>query len=104
MYKKNGTKLPLLVITDPQHKYSILLHAHGNLGHREIFSTLEVIRARFFWPNMRADIYHHMYPIMPQMSNPKYKMIGNPSYYLKTYNSFCQNLHRHNAHAICLWI
>ena len=103
MYKKNGTKLPLLVITDPQHKYSILLHAHENLGHRGIFSTLEVIQARFFLAKY-ACRYLSPYLIMPQMSNPKYKMIGNPSYYLKTYNSFCQNLHRHNAHAICLWI
>jgi hypothetical protein len=60
LYKKNGNKLPLLVVTDPQHKYSILLHAHENLGHRGIYSVLEVIRARFFWPNMRADIHHHV--------------------------------------------
>ena len=60
LYKKNGNRVPLLVVMDSQHKQSILLHAHENLGHRGIFSVLEVIRARFFWPNMRADIHHHV--------------------------------------------
>jgi transposase InsO family protein len=60
LFKKNGTKPPLLVVMDPKHKYSILLHAHEKLGHRGIFSVLEVIRARFYWPNMRTDIHHHI--------------------------------------------
>ena len=60
MYKKNGDRPPLLVVTDPKHKYSILLHAHENLGHRGIFAVHEVIRQRFYWPRMRADIHHHI--------------------------------------------
>ncbi len=60
LHKKNGDKPPLLVITDPEHKYSILLHAHENLGHRGIFAVSEVVRSRFYWPNMRADIHHHI--------------------------------------------
>ena len=60
MYKKNGNRPPILVITDPKHKYSILLHAHEKLGHRGMFAVLEVIRNRFYWPNMRADINHHV--------------------------------------------
>jgi transposase InsO family protein len=60
MYKKNGQKSPLLVITDPEHKHSILLHTHEKLGHRGIFAVATVIGTRFYWPKMRADIYHHV--------------------------------------------
>ena len=60
MYKKNGDRLPLLVIFDGKHRNSILLHAHENLGHRGIFAVYEVIRHRFYWPRMRADVNHHV--------------------------------------------
>jgi transposase InsO family protein len=60
LYKKNGNRPPLLVITDPEHKHSILLHAHEKLGHRGIFAVTAVVGARFYWPNMRADIHHHV--------------------------------------------
>ena len=50
----------MLVITDSPHKQSILLHAHEKLGHRGIFAVYEVIRKRFYWPHMRADINHHV--------------------------------------------
>jgi len=60
LYKKNGTRPPLLVIMDSEHKNSILLHAHEKLGHRGIFSVTSVIQSRFFWPNMRKDIHHHV--------------------------------------------
>jgi transposase InsO family protein len=60
LYKKNGTRPPLLVVTEPKHKYSILLHAHENLGHRGTFSVHEVLKKRFYWPRMRTDVYHHV--------------------------------------------
>jgi hypothetical protein len=60
LFKKNGTKTPLLVVMDPQHKLSILQHAHEKLGHRGIFAVQGVIQTRFFWPNMRRDIHHHV--------------------------------------------
>jgi hypothetical protein len=60
LFKKNGAKPPLLVITDPKHKFSILSHAHEHLGHRGIFAVQGVIQARFFWPKMRKDIRHHI--------------------------------------------
>jgi hypothetical protein len=60
LYKKNGTKTPRLVVMDPDHKNSILLHAHENLGHRGIYAVQTVVEARFFWPNMRKDIHHHV--------------------------------------------
>jgi len=60
LYKKNGNKSPLLVVTDPEHKQSILLHAHENLGHRGIFAVTAVIGTRFYWPRMRADIHSHV--------------------------------------------
>ena len=60
LFKKNGTKPPLLVVMDPEHKYSILQHVHDKLGHRGIFSVTGVIQAQFFWPNMQKDNYHHI--------------------------------------------
>ena len=60
LYKKNNNKPPLLVITDRDHKQSILLHAHEKLGHRGIFAVHQVLQTRFFWPNMRNDINHHV--------------------------------------------
>ena len=60
MYKKNRNKPPLLVIFDGEHRNSILLHAHENLGHRGVFAVYEVIRHRFYWPRMRADVNHHV--------------------------------------------
>src|SRR4029077_7574061 len=60
LYKKNGEKTPLLVVMDPAHKQSILLHAHEKLGHRGIYSVQTVVEARFHWPNMRRDIHHHV--------------------------------------------
>jgi len=60
MYKKNGNKPPLLVIFDGKHRNSVLLHAHENLGHRGIYAVYEVIRHRFYWPQMRADVNHHV--------------------------------------------
>ena len=60
MYKKNGNKPPLLVILDGKHQNSILLHAHESLGHRGIYAVYEVIRHRFYWPQMRADVNHHV--------------------------------------------
>ena len=60
LFKKNGNQPPLLVVTDPEHKHLILLHTHEKLGHRGIFAVTAVIGARFFWPRMRADIYHHV--------------------------------------------
>ena len=33
LFKKNGNKPPLLVVTESEHKVSILLHAHEKLGH-----------------------------------------------------------------------
>jgi hypothetical protein len=60
LYKKNGNRPPLIVVMDPEHKNSILLHAHEKLGHRGIYAVQKVIQARFFWPNMRKDINHHV--------------------------------------------
>jgi len=60
LYKKNGSKVPLLVVIDPKQKHSILLHMHENLGHCGIFSVYEVLRKRFFWPRMHSDINHHV--------------------------------------------
>jgi hypothetical protein len=60
LFKKNGKKPPLLVIFDGSQKQSILLHAHENLGHRGIQTVYEVVCNHFYWPHMRADIYHYV--------------------------------------------
>jgi len=60
LFKRNGSRPPLLVILDPGQKNSILLHAHENLGHKEVQAVYEVIRNHFFWPHMRVDVYHHV--------------------------------------------
>ena len=60
LYKRNGSKPPLLVITEPTNKLTVLTQAHENLGHRGVQAVHETIRHRFFWPHMRADIYHHV--------------------------------------------
>jgi hypothetical protein len=60
LFKKNGTRTPLLVVSNPEHKNSILLHAHEKLGHRGMFAVLQIIQARFYWPKLRADVYHHI--------------------------------------------
>ena len=60
LFKRNGNRPPLLVILEPRQKNSILLHAHENLGHKGVQAVYEVVRNRFFWPHMRADVYHHV--------------------------------------------
>ncbi len=60
MYKKDGNRPPLLVIFDGKHQTSILLHAHEKLGHRGIYAIYKVIRSRFYWPQIRADVNHHV--------------------------------------------
>ncbi|KAJ3503912.1 hypothetical protein NLJ89_g8219 [Agrocybe chaxingu] len=60
MYKRNGDHPPLLVIARKEQKLSILMQAHENLGHRGIQTVYEVLRHRFYWPYMRADVQHHI--------------------------------------------
>jgi len=60
LYKRNGHRPPLLVIVEPGQKNSILLHAHENLGHKGVQAVYEVVRNRFFWPHLRADVHHHV--------------------------------------------
>lgn len=59
LYKRNGTKPPLTVITDPNTRLSILTQAHENLGHRQTQSVFRTLQNRFYWPNLYADIHHH---------------------------------------------
>ena len=60
LFKRNGDRPPLLVIFEPTNKLSILKQAHDNLGHRGVQAVFELIRHRFFWPHIRADILHHV--------------------------------------------
>jgi len=60
LYKRNGDRPPLLVIFDPTQKLTILKQAHENLGHRGVQAVYELIRHRYFWPHIRADVLHHV--------------------------------------------
>ena len=43
LYKRNGSKPPLLVVFDAKEKLSILLHAHENLGHKGFQAVFELL-------------------------------------------------------------
>ena len=60
LFKRNGNRPPLLVIFTPERKLSILRQAHEELGHRGFQAVYEILRHRFFWPHMRADVHHHV--------------------------------------------
>ena len=60
MYKRNGSRPPLLVIRDSDTKLSILQQAHEKLGHKGIHAVFDLLRRRFYWPHMHADIQHHV--------------------------------------------
>jgi hypothetical protein len=60
LFKKNGDRPPLLVVFSPEQKLSILTQAHDGTGHRGVQSVFELIRHRFYWPHLRADVNHHV--------------------------------------------
>lgn len=60
LFKRNQSKPPLLVILEPDKKVSILTQAHEKLGHRGVQVVYELIRHRFYWPHMHADVHHHV--------------------------------------------
>ena len=60
LYRRNGSRAPLLVIRDPSAKLSILQQSHEQLGHKGIQAVFDLLRCRFYWPHMRADIQHHI--------------------------------------------
>lgn len=60
MYKRNGSQMPLLVVTNPQKCIAILTQAHENLGHKGELAVFELIRRRFYWPQLRKDVHYHI--------------------------------------------
>lgn len=60
LFKRNGNHPPLLVIFNPDQKLSILRQAHEDMGHRGVQAVYEILRHRFFWPHIRADVHHHV--------------------------------------------
>jgi len=60
LYKRNGNQPPILVVFEPDKNSSILTQAHENLGHHGITTVFKLLRNRFFWPHMHADIHHHV--------------------------------------------
>ena len=60
MWKRRGTKSPLLVILDHAKRLAILTQAHESLGHRGEQAVFETVRERYYWPHLRLDIRHHV--------------------------------------------
>lgn len=60
LYKRNGNRLPILIVLEPAKKLSILTQAHEKLGHRGVTAVYRLLRERFFWPHMHADVHHHV--------------------------------------------
>ena len=60
MFKRNGTRPPLLVIHSLEKRVAILTQAHENLGHKGEQAVFDLVRLRFFWPHLRTDIHHHV--------------------------------------------
>lgn len=48
-----------LVLPD-QFKKTVLEELHNNMGHQGVDRTVSLIRERFFWPHMQADIEHYV--------------------------------------------
>lgn len=60
LFKRNGTQPPLLVVVKPQKRVAILTQAHEDLGHKGEQAVFELVRLRFYWPHLRADVHHHV--------------------------------------------
>ena len=60
MYRRNSDKPPLAVIFDARKRVTILTQAHEELGHKGEAAVFELVRHRFFWPHLRADVHHHV--------------------------------------------
>lgn len=60
LFERNGNRPPLLVIMDTAKRISILEQSHEQLGHKGIHAIFNVLRLRFYWPCLRADIQHHV--------------------------------------------
>jgi hypothetical protein len=60
LFRRNGDRPPLLVVHSAEQKLGILNQAHEGTGHRGVQSVFELIRHRFYWPHLRADVHHHV--------------------------------------------
>lgn len=60
LFKRNSANFPLLVVINPKKRIAILTQAHENLGHKGEQAVFELIRVRFYWPHLRADVHHHV--------------------------------------------
>jgi hypothetical protein len=60
MFKRNGTRPPLLVIRDSKKRVVVLTQAHENLGHKGEQAVYDLVRNRFYWPYLRTDVHHHV--------------------------------------------
>jgi Integrase zinc binding domain len=60
LYKRNSDRPPLLVILENKRQASILTRAHEELGHKGELAVFELVRMRFFWPHLRANVHQHI--------------------------------------------
>lgn len=59
LYKRTK-RFPVIVVKDPEKRLALLEQCHENLGHRGVQSVFETMRRRFYWPQLRPDIQHHV--------------------------------------------
>jgi hypothetical protein len=60
LFKRNGQKMPSLVIMNTKKRIAILTQAHENLGHKGEQAVFDLVKLRFFWPHLRADVHYHV--------------------------------------------
>ena len=60
MFRKGEKGIPLLVVTDPQQRWNLLVQAHDKLGHQGVQATYETLQRRVYWPHLLADVKHHV--------------------------------------------
>lgn len=59
MYRRSTIGVPLKVIFNPDTRKSIIFDAHDRQGHKGVQAVWELLRQRFYWPRMRADVSFH---------------------------------------------
>src|SRR6266700_5506451 len=52
----NQALAPGLEVVEKEHRMYMLKSAHDSLGHRGIYSTAELLKQRFWWPDIEQDV------------------------------------------------
>ena len=55
LYRRGAGSMHKLVV-EKEHRMYMLKSAHDSLGHRGIYSTAELLKQRFWWPDIERDV------------------------------------------------